>query len=269
MLKIRIFKPMQEELNLAIVQAELAWENPEENKARFEDLIGSTRNDVDLFVLPEMFLSGFTMHPERVAESMDGRGVAWMKDMAQSKNAALCGSLVIKGENKRFYNRLIFAYPNGDIKTYDKRHTFTLAGEDKVYTAGSEKLLLTYKGWKICPLICYDLRFPVWARNVEDYDLLLYVANWPVQRIKAWDSLLQARAIENMAYSVGVNRVGLDANKYEYNGHSAVYDVLGNCLGMAQEKMETVLEVQLTRAHIENYRKKLQFLEDRDQFTIH
>ena len=144
-----------------------------------------------------------------------------------------------------------------------------MAGEDKVYTAGSNRLVLDYKGWKICPLICYDLRFPVWARNTENYDLLFYVANWPIQRIQAWDRLLQARAIENMAYCTGVNRVGLDANNYEYNGHSAVYNVLGDCLIMANEKIEELVEVQLTKTHINHYRKKLQFLEDRDQFIIH
>lgn len=258
---------MQEELNLAIVQTALAWENPKKNRDHFEQLIATASETVDLLVLPEMFSSGFTMHPERVAETMQGPSIVWMQEMARLKNIALCGSLVIQ-ENQHFYNRLIFAQPTGELSYYDKRHTFTLAGEDKVYTAGSKKLIIEYKGWRICPLICYDLRFPVWARNTENYDLLIYVANWPVQRIKAWDSLLRARAIENMAFCTGVNRVGLDANNYEYNGHSAVYNVLGDCLVMAKDKSEELLEVQLTKAHINHYRKKLQFLEDRDEFTI-
>ncbi len=259
---------MQEELHLAIVQTTLVWENPIENRNHLEKLIAKASDKIDLLVLPEMFSSGFTMHPERVAETMEGPTIKWMQQMAHSKNAALCGSLVIQ-ENQHYYNRLVFVFPNGDLKTYDKRHTFTLAGEHKVYKAGSEKLILDFKGWKICPLICYDLRFPVWARNIENYDLLMYVANWPVQRIKAWDSLLQARAIENMAYCLGVNRVGFDANKYEYNGHSAIYNVLGDCLAMAKEGHQELLEVQLTKTHIERYRKKLQFLEDRDHFSIH
>ena len=258
---------MQEELNLAIVQTALIWEKPEENRNHLEKLISSASDTVDLVVLPEMFSTGFTMNPEPIAETMDGPSVSWMQQMAISKNMALCGSLVIQ-ENEQYYNRLIFVQPNGRLTYYDKRHTFTLAGEHTVYTAGSKKLIVTYKGWRICPLICYDLRFPVWARNVEDYDLLIYVANWPVQRIKAWDSLLQARAIENMVYCAGVNRIGLDANNYEYNGHSAVYDVLGECLVMAKENSEELLELTLSKAHINKYRKKLQFLNDRDDFTI-
>ena len=171
-------------------------------------------------------------------------------------------------ENGNFYNRLVCVEPSGVISHYDKRHTFTLAGEHKVYTAGTEKIIFNYKGWKICPLICYDLRFPVWARNVEDYDLLLYVANWPKIRINAWDTLLKARAIENMSFCIGVNRVGLDGNSYEYTGHSAAYDVLGNRIDTIPENKEVTEIVVLEKEHIKKYREKLNFLNDKDDFSL-
>ena len=186
---------MQEELKVALIQSDLVWENPKQNRINFTGKMNSIDKDVDLIILPEMFSTGFTMHPEKVFETMQGETIAWIKETAQEKQVAVTGSLIIK-ENNHYYNRLLFVYPDGTVKTYDKRHTFTLVGEDKVYTAGSKKLLVDYKGWKICPLICYDLRFPVWARNVENYDLLIYVANWPKPRITAWDALLKARAIE-------------------------------------------------------------------------
>jgi predicted amidohydrolase len=177
------------------------------------------------------------------------------------------GSVVIS-EKDNFYNRLLFVHPNGIIETYDKKHTFTLAGEDKVYSAGKNKLIVTYKGWKICPLICYDLRFPVWARNVEEYDLLIYVANWPKVRVSAWNTLLKARAIENMCYCVGVNRVGFDDNNHEYSGHSAVFDVLGEKLDSIPENKEVIEIVILNKSHIKTYREKLNFLKDKDRFQL-
>jgi len=217
---------MSNSLKVAIIQTSLVWENPTENRRILNDKVNAINDSIDLIVLPEMFTSGFTMNASDVAETMDGKTLTWLKEKANAKQAAIVGSMVIT-ENGNYYNRLVFVEASGIITTYDKRHTFTLAGEHKVYTAGSEKAIINYKGWKICPLICYDLRFPVWARNVEDYDLLLYVANWPKVRVNAWDALLKARAIENMAYCIGVNRVGLDGNNYEYSGHSSAYDVLG------------------------------------------
>jgi predicted amidohydrolase len=160
-------------------------------------------------------------------------------------------------------------HPDGHIDYYDKKHLFTLAGENEVYSAGTKKLIVTYKGWKICPLICYDLRFPVWARNEEDYDLLLYVANWPKPRIDAWDTLLKARAIENMCYSVGVNRIGLDNNNYEYTGNSAVYDYLGKKISSLLPNEDTIDIVKVDKHPLLETRKKLQFLNDRDKFTIY
>jgi len=258
---------MTDTLQIALIQADLVWENPQKNRAKFTQSIASITDHVDLIILPEMFSTGFTMNAEEVAESMSGETVSWMKAMAKKTDTAITGSLVIK-EDDKFYNRMIFVDPSGDIKVYNKRHTFTLVGEDKVYTAGTEKLIVNYKGWRICPLVCYDLRFPVWARNTEDYDVLIYVANWPSPRVLAWDALLQARAIENMSYCVGVNRVGIDGVKSTYSGHSAVYDVLGKRLTSFNPGEEKTELVRLEKRHIEKYRNKLKFLSDRDAFTI-
>ena len=258
---------MNSELKVAIVQTALVWENPEENRRLLSHKIAAISADVDLVVLPEMFTSGFTMNPAEVAETMEGNTIVWLKKQAKVKQAVIMGSLVIS-ENGKFYNRMVCVEPSGTITTYNKRHTFTLAGEHKVYTAGTEKVTFSYKGWKICPLVCYDLRFPVWARNVEDYDLIIYVANWPKIRIGAWDVLLKARAIENMAYCIGVNRVGLDGNNFEYSGHSAAYDVLGNRLDTILENQDVVEMVSLDKAAIKKYREKLNFLNDRDNFTL-
>ena len=189
-----------------------------------------------------------------------------MQQLAKEKNAAITGSLVISEEGN-FYNRLVFVFPSGEIQFYDKRHLFTLAGEDKVYTSGKEKIIINYLGWKICPLICYDLRFPVFARNVEEYEVLLYVANWPNTRINAWDALLKARAIENMSYVVGVNRIGVDVNQHVYNGHSQVQDYLGRAIVEPQES-EGVFIAYLDKKTLLETRQKLGFLEDRDDFEI-
>jgi len=256
-----------QELKVAVIQTNLTWEHPAENRKQLGEKINAITETVDLIVLPEMFTSGFTMKPEIVGETMSGETMTWIKALAKAKNAAITGSLVIT-ENGKYYNRLVFVFPSGAIETYDKRHTFTLAGEHEVYTAGTSKNIITYKGWKICPLVCYDLRFPVWARNVENYDVLLYVANWPKPRINAWDALLKARAIENMSYCIGVNRVGLDANSHEYPGHCAAYDVLGEQLTNIEANKEETEIVTLTKLHIETYRNKLKFLDDMDVFSV-
>jgi len=259
---------MESELKIALIQSNLVWENPEQNRINFSNKINAISGSVDIIILPEMFTSGFTMHPTQVAESMTGKTIRWMQQLAKQKSAAITGSLIIK-ENDAFYNRLLFVHPNGTLEYYNKIHTFTLAGEHKVYKAGSQILIIDYKGWKIKPLVCYDLRFPVLARNIEDYDLLLYVANWPKVRVSAWDTLLKARAIENMSYCIGVNRVGLDGNNYEYSGHSAAYDVLGERLDSIPSGKETTEIVTLQKDHISKYREKLGFLNDRDTFTLH
>jgi len=263
---------IQKQLKIAVVQSDLVWENPEQNRKLFSKKIKNIpivigTEEVDLIVLPEMFTTGFTMHAQQVAETMVGETVKWMKHEASTYNTAIVGSIIISEKNK-YYNRLLFVEPSGKITIYNKRHTFTLVGEDKVYTAGTEKVIIDYKGWKICPLICYDLRFPVWARNTQDYDVLLYVANWPKPRVSAWDALLKARAIENMCYTIGVNRVGVDGVNSLYSGHSTVYDVLGKEMTAFIPNKEQTEIVTLEKRHVEAYRNKLKFLNDRDAFKI-
>jgi omega-amidase len=253
-------------MKIALIQSDLVWENPQGNRINFEAKIDEISFDIDLIVLPEMFSTGFTMKASEMAETMQGETIQWMKKIAQSKNCAITGSLIITEKNN-FYNRFIFAFPSGEIQFYDKRHLFTLAGEDKVYTAGSKKQIIEYKGWKICLQVCYDLRFPVFARNVENYDLLLYVANWPKVRVNAWDILLKARAVENLSYVAGLNRIGLDGHTYEYNGHSQVVDFLGNPVLEPQEN-EGVFIVELDKNAMLEARKKFDFLSDKDVFEI-
>lgn len=252
-------------LKIALLQAHLHWENPVANRKQFSEKIATIASDIDVVVLPEMFSTGFTMNPEHIAEGEDNSTLDWLQKQAATTNIAIVGSTVFS-EAGTHYNRLFFIEPNGNNHYYNKRHTFTLAGEDKVYRSGESRLLVDYKGFTFCPLICYDLRFPVWSRNTQAYDVLLYVANWPKPRITAWDTLLKARAIENMAYCVGVNRVGLDGLGHEYPGHSAVYDPLGECIVYSEK--EDVLIAEIDKEQMLATREKLQFLEDRDSFTI-
>ena len=212
-------------MRISTVQSSLVWENVDANLQSFEEKISNLKNQTDIIVLPEMFTTGFSMHPERLAESFnDSKTIDWMKRMAAKINAAVCGSIIIE-ESGNYFNRFIWAAPDGEIEYYDKRHLFTLAGEHKPYKAGEKKLIIDYKGWKICPLVCYDLRFPAWCRNSEDFDIQVFVANWPNKRSHHWKSLLLARAIENQCYVVGVNRVGKDANDLEYSGDTSIIDL--------------------------------------------
>jgi omega-amidase len=253
-------------MKTALIQSSLSWENPTQNRTHLQQKINAISETIDLIVLPEMFTSGFTMNPKSVAETMTGESISWLKETAKTKNCAITGSLVIE-ENENYYNRLIFVFPSGEIQHYDKRHLFTLAGEDKVYTAGTEKIIIEYKGFKICPLICYDLRFPVFSRNVENYDVLIYVANWPKTRVNAWDILLKARAVENMCYVVGVNRIGTDNNNLEYVGHSQAVDFLGNN-SVEPEENEGVFITEFDKEKLLETREKLAFLNDMDKFTF-
>ncbi|MAZ71926.1 MAG: amidohydrolase [Flavobacteriaceae bacterium] len=257
----------QENLNVTIIQSQLHWENPKANRAMFEEKIRAIQKQTDLILLPEMFPTGFTMNAESNAEDENGLTLQWLKQLAKDKNCAITGSVIVRDKGL-FYNRLYFVTEKGTVDTYDKKHTFTLAGEHKTYTAGTSKTIINYKGWRMCPLVCYDLRFPVWARNTEDYDLLLYVANWPEKRISAWDTLLKARAIENMSYCIGVNRIGMDGNGHHYSGHSAVYDVLGQHISTKNFESEFVATLTLSKKHIEDNRNHLQFLKDRDCFSL-
>lgn len=253
-------------MKIALIQSALFWENPKANRNYFEEKINAISEKVDLIVLPEMFSTGFTMNPKDVFETMQGETIQWLQSLAKAKNSAITGSLAIK-ENNNFYNRLVFVFPSGEIQFYDKRHLFSLAGENKVYTSGNKKLIVEYQGWKICPLICYDLRFPVFARNTENYDLLIYVANWPKARIQAWDILLKARSVENLCYTIGVNRVGFDDNNFEYDGHSQAVDFLGNYVIEPQETGDVFI-VELNKEKLVETRNKLGFLGDRDSFEL-
>ena len=253
-------------MKVALIQSQLSWENPITNRNYFEEKINAITEKVDLIVLPEMFSTGFTMNPNDVAETIQGETILLLQSLAKVKNSAITGSLIIKEKNN-FYNRLVFVFPSGEMKFYDKRHLFTLAGEDKVYIKGNQKLIVDYLGWKICPLVCYDLRFPVFSRNVDDYDVLIYVANWPKTRINAWDILLQARSVENMCYTIGVNRIGFDANHFEYVGHSQAVDFLGNYV-LEPQQSEGVFIVELNKEKMIETRKKLDFLNDKDSFEL-
>lgn len=259
---------MAQKLNTALLQVDLEWEQIDRNIQLFEEKIRALSQEVDLIILPEMFTTGFSMNASPLAEPANGPTFKWMQKMASEKDAAVTGSIIVS-ENGKFYNRLYFVYPDGSFQKYDKRHTFTLAGEHETYDAGKERLVVEFRGWKICPLVCYDLRFPVWARNTEDYDLLIYVANWPAARILAWDTLLRARAIENMSYCIGINRVGKDGNELEYIGHSAAYDSLGKQISKTHKAEEFSEIVELDKQHLQETRAHLKFLQDRDKFTVH
>ncbi|MCC6837611.1 MAG: amidohydrolase, partial [Bacteroidia bacterium] len=232
------------DLKITIIQSALYWENIDWNLEQFAKKIDSIKEQTDLIILPEMFTTGFTMQPELLAEGMNGKALAWMKVHAQKKQCVITGSFVCE-ENGNYYNRLVWMRADGSYATYDKRHLFTMANEDKHYTAGSKKIIEEIKGWKICPLICYDLRFPVWARNKNDnrYDLLIYVANWPERRNHPWKTLLLARSIENQCYVAGVNRVGNDGNEIYHSGDSAVINFKGEILSKTpahDECIETI-----------------------------
>jgi len=258
---------MQDSLFITIIQSHLIWENPIENRALFSEKIAAIKTKTNLIVLPEMFTTGFTMNASNLAEEEKGETLKWMQSEAKKNNCAITGSIIISEKNN-YYNRLFFVYPTGDYKTYNKKHTFTLAGEHNTYSKGEEQVIIAYLGWKICSLICYDLRFPVWARNTQNYDVLLYVANWPEKRISAWDALLKARAIENMSYCIGVNRIGKDGNNHQYNGHSIVFDVLGEQVSTSNFEEEFTETIVLKKSHIETNRRHLQFLNDRDTFIL-
>ena len=253
-------------MKIALIQSSLVWENPRANRNDFEDKINNLDSKVDLIVLPEMFTTGFTMNPRNVAETMQGETVLWMQALAKANDCAITGSVVIE-ENSNFYNRMLFVFPSTEIEFYDKKHLFTLAGEDKVYTSGKQQLIVNYLGWKICLLVCYDLRFPAFSRNLTNYDLLIYVASWPKIRINAWDILLKARAIENMSYAIGVNRIGQDDNGFEYPGHSQVVDFLGNYIAEPIEN-EAVVFVEIDQDIMMQTRQKLGFLNDSDYFEL-
>jgi len=259
-------------LNITIIQANLHWEDKAANLKMFEEKINSIKEKAEVVILPEMFSTGFSMNPKQLAEKMDGPSVEWMKNVAARKKIIIAGSLIIE-DGGNYYNRLVWMLPNGQFGYYDKRHLFAYATEDEHYSAGNKRLIASVKGWKINLLVCYDLRFPVWARQTNDdsgnpeYDLLVYVANWPERRVHAWKTLLQARAIENQCFVVGVNRVGEDGNGHRYSGESMIVDPMGEVLGTKVNE-EAIITMTLDKSKLEEVRKKLPFLKDADEFHI-
>ena len=261
---------MKQELHVSLVQTSLHWEKIDANLAMFEEVL-STIEKTDLIVLPEMFTTGFTMNPENVSEPEGGKTFKWIRIVAKKYQAAVCGSYIVK-INENYYNRLLFVLSDGTARSYDKRHLFSLVGEDQKYTAGKERLVVEYLGWKIAPFICYDLRFPVWSRSqyvkecLYEYDLIVFVANWPTPRIKAWDTLLAARSIENMSYGIGVNRIGIDAIGHEYAGHSEIYDYTGEAIGT--RTTDQIITATLNKSMLDKFRSRFNFQREADRFKI-
>lgn len=257
-------------LTISLIQTPLYWEDPQRNLEMFSGKIAGIGDQPDLIVLPEMFSTGFTMKPGKVAEPMDGQAVEWMRQTASKRNCVLAGSLAI-AEGGRFFNRLIWMRADGSFEQYDKYHLFSFAGENRHYTPGKEKLIVELKGWRIMPLICYDLRFPVWSRNHHDpdngfgYDVLLYVANWPESRSHAWRVLLMARAIENLSYVIGLNRIGEDGKGITHSGDSAVIDPAGENLGNFMPHREQVETIVLPRCPLDSFRDKFRAWADWDR----
>ncbi len=259
---------MKDFLKVTLVQSNLHWENIEANLFMFESALNSYTEAAEIIVLPEMFTTGFSMNPSLLAEDHEGKTISWMKEMAFKKKAILTGSVMLK-EADQYYNRLIWMQPNGVFGSYDKRHLFSYADEHLHYTAGNKRFIAQVNGWKICTQTCYDLRFPVWNRlaSANEYDVLLFVANWPTSRIEAWDTLLRARAIENQCYVVAVNRVGEDGKGNHYPGHSCVISPIGEII-YKQKETENISTIILEKECILNTRIKFPFANDKDNFIF-
>ncbi|MBT6438768.1 MAG: amidohydrolase [Flavobacteriales bacterium] len=256
------------DLKVSIIQTSLFWEQKEENLTMFSQKINAITEETDLIILPEMFTTGFSMKPSQFAEKTDSETLRRMRSWASDKNCAITGSIIVKEKNS-YYNRLIWVRPDGTYETYDKRHLFRFAGEHQQYSAGSKKLIVDLKGWKICPLICFDLRFPVWSRNLnQEYDCLIYVANWPAVRSSAWSTLLQARAHENQCYVVGVNRIGNDGNAIPHSGNSGIIEPKGDVISTIQPNEQRTETIKLSWYNLESYRKKFPISADADNFKI-
>lgn len=262
-------------LTISYLQLDLVWENSRANLMEIKKQLSLLDRSVDLVVLPEMFNSGFSMNSSQLAQSMDGELVKTMTNFAKEFDFAITGSFICQ-EGGNFFNRLLFVFPDGQIEKYDKRHLFRMANETDYFSPGNKRLIVNYKGWKILPLVCYDLRFPVWSRNQfkvignrvdSEYDLLIYVANWPAARVTAWDKLLMARAIENQVYVIGVNRTGIDGKGIEYNGRSTAIDPKGDYLKAPSSEV-VVESVILRKDALQDFRMKFPVGMDADSFQI-
>ncbi len=252
-----------QDLAITLIQTELAWENIDANLTLLNAEIDKIEAPGDLIILPEMFSTGFSMNAEGLAEKMTGKAVTWLRNKAAETHRVICGSVMVEDQGL-YFNRLVWARPDGDMATYDKKHLFRYAGEEKVYTAGRRQVTIDLKGWRIRPFICYDLRFPIWTRNLDQaYDLAVFVANWPAKRALPWQTLLRARAIENQAYVAGVNRVGKDGNGFEYRGHSALIDPTGRVL-FEEENIPCAPTLRLSHKVLTDYRAQFPAWMDAD-----
>lgn len=264
-------------MKVTVIQTHLFWEDREKNISHFDSLINSIKEETDLIVLPEMFTTGFTMKPEQFAENANGETLAWLKKKAKEKNAVITGSVSVE-ENGNYFNRLFWVEPSGEFKTYNKRHLFRMAKEDTHYKGGDKKLITELKGWNICPLVCYDLRFPVWSRNgykkisdtevKAEYDVLIYVANWPEVRSYPWKQLLIARAIENQCYVIGVNRIGKDGNDFAHTGDSVIINPRGEVISKTKPNEESIETLILDKNYLDEFRKIFPVGLDADEFTL-
>jgi omega-amidase len=255
------------DLKVTLVQPDMIWKSTRENLEKYTNLLTASKEPTDLVLLPEMFQTGFCMEPETLAENMDGATVRWMKRTAESLNCAVAGSLIVR-ENRRFFNRTVFIDPDENFTWYDKRHLFRMGNEEVKFTSGINRLIVPWKGWRICFQICYDLRFPVWSRNQDDYDLLVYLANWPAARGDVWNILLKARAIENQSFVIGVNRIGTDGNGVSYSGNSLVIHPKGSLIGEMTDTVDAVKTFTLSWEEIKSFREKFPVWRDRDEFEI-
>jgi omega-amidase len=254
-------------MKISVVQPDIIWEDKSLNYQNLSRLISPLFNKTDIVILPEMFNTGFSMNPEELSESPYGETFVWMKSISEKGKFGLCGSYIVE-ENMNFFNRWVFVSPGNEVWHYDKRHLFRVGGEDKLFSAGKSKLIFSFRGVKISPYICYDLRFPVWSRNVEDSDLIIYAANWPEIRQNAWTALLKARAIENQCYVAGSNRTGTDSAGIRYCGESMIIDFLGEILSSARTESDCSVSAEISLTELSDFRKKFPVFNDADDFTI-
>lgn len=252
---------------LTLCQSYLIWENPEANMNAFEKHFESIDRETDIIILPEMFTTGFSMNPEKTAKQWQNKTIEWLKKIAQKYQTAICGSIMADHENG-YVNRFVWVDENENVQFYDKRHLFQMGGEHEVYLPGNKQIIISYKGWKIAPFICYDLRFPVWSRNRDDYDLAIYVANWPAARSLVWEKLLMARAIENQCYVAGVNRVGTDGRDIFYEGNSLMINARGEIISDFKKEKEELHSFEIDKEELLDFRKKFPVFDDADDFEI-
>lgn len=255
------------EMNISVIQPDIIWEDKPANFANLQGLIAPHFNKTDIVILPEMFNTGFSMNPEKLGESNSGETVEWMKNLSVKGNFGICGSFIVR-ENQTFLNRWFFVTPGADLWYYDKRHLFSMGGEDRLFTSGRSRLIFSFRGFRISPYICYDLRFPVWSRNHNEFDLIIYAANWPEVRRNVWTTLLKARAIENQCYVAGSNRIGTDGAGIKYCGDSMIINPRGDIISSAEMPAESSVTAELSLTDLNDFRKKFPVTDDADDFTI-